>query len=55
MSAQKKRHLCLFSPKHHTDWGGPDSMDFVNRETVSAEVRLQRPDAASGLALREPE
>ena len=35
--------------------GWSDSRNEVNKETVSAEVRLQRPDAASRLALREPQ
>lgn len=33
--------------------GWSDSHNGVNKETVSAEVRLQRPDATSRLALRE--
>lgn len=41
------------STVHRLGWS--DSHNGVNKETVPAEVRLQRPDAASRLVLREPQ
>lgn len=48
--AKRKGYLWLFSQKCPTDRGGPDSRGEVSRETLSAEVSLQRPDGASALA-----